>query len=110
MFPVASKARTRNWCTPTPRSVYGIGERHVLKEPPSSEHWNVEPSSVDENAKLALVLAVSAGGPDNGSIVVSGAVVSGGAWTAHVWTAADSSTRLAVSLATTRNSCGPTAS
>src|SRR5687768_10886293 len=77
-LPAASMARTRSWCTPTDRSVYWTGELHELKATPSREHSNVELASLEENARVACVLPVSVGGPE--SIVVCGAVVSGGGW------------------------------
>jgi hypothetical protein len=77
-LPAASRAMTRSWCTPTARPVSCSGEVHELNEAPSTEHWNVEPGSFETKVSVALVLAVSAAGPL--SIVVSGAVVSGGAW------------------------------
>ena len=49
------------------------GARHERRRR-RAEHSNVEPSSLDENAKLALVSCVIAGG--DALIVVSGAVVS----------------------------------
>jgi hypothetical protein len=75
-LPAASLARTRSWCTPTASPVYSGGDGQVPKVPPSREHSKVEPVSLDENVKVASVLPVSAGGPE--SIVVCGAVVSGG--------------------------------
>jgi hypothetical protein len=78
----ASRARTRNWWTPTDRSLSSAGEVQVLYVAPSSEHSKVTPASLDENVRLALVLAVSASGPVR--IVVSGAVVSGGGSTTQV--------------------------
>jgi hypothetical protein len=50
------------------------GDVHGENAAPSSEHSKVEPSSLDENAKLALVSWVMDGGA--ALIVVSGAVVS----------------------------------
>jgi hypothetical protein len=44
------------------------------KLPPSSEHLNVEPASLEENVNVADVLVVGEAGPE--SIVVSGGVVS----------------------------------
>jgi hypothetical protein len=46
------------------------GELQPLNGSPSSEHWNVASSSLDENASVAFVLAVVGSGP--ASIVVSG--------------------------------------
>src|SRR5687767_12034227 len=85
-LPAASIARTRSWCTPTARPVSWSGETHALYDAPSSEHWKVELASLEENAIVAFGLAVSALGPE--SIVVCGAVVSGGAWTVQLYVAA----------------------
>jgi hypothetical protein len=51
-----------------------LGETHALHEPESSEHWKLEPLSVELKSKLALVETVVAGGPE--VTEVSGAVVS----------------------------------
>jgi hypothetical protein len=47
---------------------------HAENAAPSSEHSNVDPSSLDEKEKLALVSCVTVGGV--ALIVVSGGVVS----------------------------------
>jgi hypothetical protein len=73
-FPAASDARTRNWCVPAASPVYARGEPQAEKVAPSSEHSNVDPGSLDEKLKLALVLEVKDGGAEE--IVVSGATVS----------------------------------
>ena len=67
----------------------------------SSEHWKVEPVSLDVNAKLAEVAATVPDGPD--PIVVSGAVVS----TVHVRVAGVASTLPAASTARTRKVWAP---
>ena len=64
----------------------------------SSEHWKVEPVSVEVKAKLAAVSATVPVGPD--VIVVSGAVVSA-AWIVHVRVAGVPSTFPAASIART---------
>src|SRR5918999_4644416 len=69
---------------------------------PSSEHSKVEPSSLDENAKLALVDCVKAGGA--ALIVVCGAVVS---LTVQIQTAGLASTLPDPSTARTSNVCRP---
>jgi hypothetical protein len=46
------------------------------QDPESSEHWKVEPLSLELKSRLALVEAVVPAGPE--LIVVSGAVVSAG--------------------------------
>src|ERR671914_1365927 len=102
-LPAASVARTRSWCTPTDRPVSCSGETHELYDPPSSEHWNVEPVSLEENVSVAFGLAVSGFGPE--SIVVFGAVVSGSAWIVQLQLATVASTLPAPSVARTENVC-----
>ena len=106
-LPAASRAMTRSWCTPTARFVSWSGDAHALKDAPSSEHWKVEPVSFEENVIVALVLAVSGFGPL--SIVVSGAVVSGGAWIVQLQLAAVPSWLPSPSVARTSNVWLPTA-
>jgi hypothetical protein len=106
-LPLASIARTRSWCTPTDTSFSVSGETHKLNDPPSTEHWNVEPASLEENVNVAFGLAVSAFGPV--SIVVFGAVVSGGAWIVQLQLATVPSVLPAPSVARTEKVCGPTA-
>jgi hypothetical protein len=79
----------------------------AAKAAPSSLHSKLEPDSLDENVKLALVLVVVAGGAL--PIVVSGAVVSGGGWIVQLWLAGEASTLPAASLARTSKLCAPTA-
>src|SRR5918992_1006971 len=79
-LPAASLARTRKLCTPADRSVSWTGELHELNDSPSTAHSKLEPASLDENTRVALVLSESEGA-ESELIVVSGAVVSGGAWT-----------------------------
>ena len=62
-LPARSIARTANSWPPGP-AVTVCGEVQAAKAPPSSRHWNVEPVSVEWNAK--------AGGP--AVMTVSGAV------------------------------------
>ena len=102
-FPTPSVARTRNWWVPLARPVYWRGDKHVTNGAPSSEHSNVEPDSLAEKLKLALVLAVAAGGP--AEIVVSGATVS----IVQLAVAGVASTLPAASVARTRNWCVPSA-
>jgi hypothetical protein len=56
--------------------VYSAGEVQASYAAPSSEHSKVEPASLEEKVRVALVLVVVASGPE--PIVVSGAVVSTG--------------------------------
>jgi hypothetical protein len=102
-LPAASLARTWNWWAPAARLVYCRGDEQAVKVAPSSEHSNVEPASLAEKEKLALVLDVSAGGA--APIVVSGAAVS----IIHRWTAGVGSTFPDASVAWTRNSWIPSA-
>ena len=91
--------------TPTPRPVYWRGDVQAANAAPSSEHWNVEPDSLEENSNVALVLVVDPVGPE--SIVVSGAVVSG--TTVHCRLAGESSALPDGSMARTFSSCAPSA-
>lgn len=54
-----------------------MGEEQASKAEPSREHSKVEPSSVEEKAKLAEALLVVPDGPEEPR-AVSGGVVSGG--------------------------------
>src|SRR5918999_31264 len=74
-LPAASIARTCTSWLPTPNPVYWCGEAQPLHAPPSREHWNDEPASLDENSNAALGSLVEPCGP--ASSVVSGAVKSG---------------------------------
>jgi len=53
-----------------------LGETQAAHAPESSEHWKVDPLSLDVNAKLAAVEVVVSEGPE--PIIVVGAVVSAG--------------------------------
>ena len=94
-FPAASIACTWKVCGPTARPVKVVGEVHVANASPSSAHANVEPGSLAEKVKLALLLVVVAAGPE--SIVVSGGTAS---TTVQVWVAGVGSTLPASSVAT----------
>jgi hypothetical protein len=79
-----------------------LGDSQNTSGPPSSEHWKLTPASFALNSNVALVLVVSAGGPD--SIVVTGAV----RWPiAHSYSAGVGSTVPAASLARTSSRCSP---
>jgi hypothetical protein len=58
--------------------LYALGEVQVLQAEESSEHWNVDPASLEEKPKLAEVELVVPDGPE--VIVVAGGVVSTVAW------------------------------
>src|ERR687896_1969229 len=79
---------------------------HWTNGPPSSAHSNVALPSSEENVKLALVSWVAACGACTMS--VAGAVVSGGP-IVHRYVAAVGSAAPSSSVATTSNSCTPTA-
>ena len=74
VLPAGSVARTWKLCPPAVSPAYDLGEVQAATGAPSSEHWKLAPVSLEENAKLALVPLVSAGGPE--LIVVYGALVS----------------------------------
>src|ERR671916_214920 len=102
-LPAASDARTRKSCAPAARPVYCFGAEQAANAAPSSEHSNVEPCSLAEKPKLALVLDVVAAGLE--SIVACGAVVSA----VQSWLAGVSSTFPAASVARPWEGCGPSA-
>ena len=81
--------------------VRGRAHAGARSSAPSSEQAKLEPSSFDENSKLALASFVSAGGAD--VIVVSGGVVS----IVQVKLAALASVFPAASVASTANVCSP---
>jgi hypothetical protein len=101
VLPAGSVARTWKVCGPELRPVYGLGEVQAVKAAPSSEHWKLEPVSLDENVKFAPVLFDSAGGPE--SIVVCGSEVS----TVQLYEAGLASLFPAGSVARTWKLCGP---
>src|SRR5918999_1714831 len=74
-LPAGSIARTRTSWLPTVNPVYWCGEAQPLHAPPSREHWNDEPASLDENVNDGLRSVVDPLGPV--SRVVSGASKSG---------------------------------
>jgi hypothetical protein len=76
VLPAASVALTEKACEPTVKELYSRGELQALQGPESSLHWKLEPLSLEEKPKLALVEMVVPGGPER--IVVSGAAVSFG--------------------------------
>src|SRR3989442_3115650 len=77
VLPALSMARTSRRCWPTDRAEYDFGDVQARKgaESPaaSRRHSKVEPDSVDENVKEAVVPVTPAE-----STAVSGGVVSGG--------------------------------
>ena len=74
VLPAASVALTSNVCDPVDNPEYDFGEVQEPKLPPSKRHSNVDPDSLEEKVKDALVLVVVPDGPS--MIVVSGGVVS----------------------------------
>src|SRR5215213_3944542 len=71
-LPAASPALTANVWPPSARLVYVAGLVHGPKPLTSSLQLKLAPVSLAEKLKLALLEAVSAGGPE--SIVAKGAV------------------------------------
>ena len=84
----------------------GCGDVQARTPPPSSEHWNVEPASLEENVNVALVLDVEPVGPE--SIVVSRRRRVGHDRPLRGSPATRPRCRTA-SIARTRNSCAPSA-
>jgi hypothetical protein len=72
----SSVALTSNVCVPADNPEYVFGELQSLKLPSSRRHSNVDPASLEEKVKEALVLVVVPDGP--AAIMVSGGVVSAG--------------------------------
>ena len=73
-LPAGSVARTRNVCAPLDRDDVVNGDEHEVKEAVSTEHWNVEPVSVDAKANVGVESLVGPLGPEVND--VSGASVS----------------------------------
>ena len=76
VLPAGSVALASNVCSPVDNPEYAFGELQELKLPPSRRHSNVDPASLEEKVKEALVLVVVPDGPS--PIVVSGGVLSAG--------------------------------
>jgi hypothetical protein len=88
-----------------------LGEVQAAQGPESSEHWYVEPLSLELKAKSAPVEVVVPEGPE--PIVVSGGVVSAGgvaACSVQLRVAGEGSVLPAASVAFTENEWEPTAS
>src|SRR6201999_2677108 len=100
-LPAASIARTRNECAPTARPLSARGDVQAAYAALSSEHSNVEPTSVAVNANDAVVAFVLAGGVV--PIVVFGAAVS----IVHVYVSGEPSGLPNGAIARTRNVCVP---
>ena len=100
-LPDPSIARTRNVWAPLPSPEYAVGEEQAANDAPSTLHSNVA-GSLAMNSKCAHVSRVV---PDGWAevIVVSGGVVS----TVQVRSAGVGSVLPVVSVARTRNECGP---
>ena len=79
VFPAASVARTSNVCEPLARPEYAFGDVQVAHAPASSRHSNVEPVSRRREPEARERVVDVPDGPE--LIVVSGAVMSGGAAT-----------------------------
>jgi hypothetical protein len=76
VLPAWSVARTSKVCVPVDNPEYSFGEVQDPKLPLSRRHWNVDPASLEEKVKEALLLVVVPDGP--AAIMVSGGVVSAG--------------------------------
>jgi hypothetical protein len=76
VLPAWSVARTSKVCVPVDNPEYSFGEVQDPKLPSSRRHWNVDPASLEEKVKEALLLVVVPDGP--AAIMVSGGVVSAG--------------------------------
>jgi hypothetical protein len=75
VLPAASVARTAKVWDPT-ATMRASGGAQVPQAPESSEHWKLEPLSLEVKAKLTLVRVVVPKGPE--TILVWGAAVSAG--------------------------------
>jgi len=75
VLPDPSVARTPKLWAPTERAEYALGLVHADQAEPSSWQAKVEPLSLEEKEKLALVEVVVEGGEEE--TLVSGGVVSG---------------------------------
>src|SRR5438094_876763 len=53
VFPAPSVAWTAKVCFPPVRPLSVSGDVHESNDPPSREHWKVDPFSVDENENVA---------------------------------------------------------
>src|SRR3954454_1957929 len=110
-FSAASIARTENWCAPSASPDWPPAAPQGLQLPLSSAHSKLEPTSLEEKARLAEVAVVVAAGPL--LIEVWGGGVSGGGGpvassTVQIRAAGVESMFSASSIARTANSCVPT--
>jgi hypothetical protein len=80
--------------------VYSAGDEQELNASVSRAHSKLEPASLEENLKSAVVFAVGSAGPE--SIVVSGGRSIVQAWVAGLW-----SVLPAASVARTAKVCSP---
>ena len=103
MFPTGSIARTWKVWTPSARPLLTCGVVQTVKAPPSRLHSNVLPASLAEKEKLEVAELLTLAGC--AVIVVSGGVRS----IVQSRLAGDASVVPAVSVARTRNVCGPSA-
>ena len=103
VFPAASVALTWKVCEPAARPLYVCGLVQAAKAAPSSEHWKLEPVSVELKLKLGPVELDGLDGVD--VIVVSGAVSS----IVHVYVAGVGSVFPTASVARTWKVCEPAA-
>jgi hypothetical protein len=103
-WPSPSTARTRKVCAPDESVEVVNGDEQLVNAPVSTEHWNVDGVSLDENANVGVESFVGPLGPE--VIVVSGAVVS----TVKARVAGVGSVFPAGSVARTENVYGPSRS
>ena len=78
-LPHTSTAATAKECAPLANASVVTGDAHPAGAPPSTWHRNVDPTSVEVNAKVAVAVVIVEpwAGPE--VIVVSGATESGAA-------------------------------
>src|ERR1700741_3511527 len=76
VLPAASVARTSKVCEPFVSPEYAFGDVQTPQGPASRGHWKRDPASEELKPRLADPVVTVPDGPE--SIVVFGAVVSGG--------------------------------
>src|ERR671919_44500 len=96
-------ARTSKRCGPSLSPPTKCGEAQDCHSEPSSAHSKVTPAVLEENVKLAPDSDVGEAGDESSEVFGGG----GGATMVQVWTAGDSSTLSARSVARTRSVCWP---
>jgi hypothetical protein len=107
-LPAVSTARTETVWLPSAKEEKDSDSAHAFQEAESSLHSKLEPFSVEEKSKFAVVAMVVPDGPE--TIDVLGGVVSPRARTVQVRLAAEASVFPAESVALTWKVCEPTVS